>query len=187
MNVITAGPSVRDTTGAAMLSFVRRGLDLLYTTSAYLAAASMATIFGLTIAQMVCRVLALNVRGLSDYAGYFMAASAFLAFAHTLNHGSHIRIEIFASFLGRYRVYAEAWALACSAAIAGWFTWYAWSMVYWSFKLGDISTGMDATPLWIPQMAMATGSALFTLALIDNLVQLIWCGKHIIQTSSEAV
>jgi TRAP-type C4-dicarboxylate transport system permease small subunit len=187
MKATTANPPLSGSMGATVLPLVRRSLDHLYAVSGYLAAASMLAIFGLTIAQMVCRLMAFNISGLGDYAGYFMAASAFLAFAHTLNSGSHIRIEVFSSLLGRYHIYAEAWALGCSTMIAGWFSYYACNMVYWSFKLGDISTGMDATPLWIPQMTMAAGSALFTLALADNFIQLIYCGKHSIQASTEAL
>jgi TRAP-type C4-dicarboxylate transport system permease small subunit len=166
---------------------MRRGLDGLYAACGYLAAASMVAIFGLTIAQMACRVMAFNVRGLGDYAGYFMAASAFLAFAHALNMGSHIRIEVFSALLGRYRCYADSWALGCSTAIAGWFAYYACNMVYWSFKLGDISTGMDATPLWIPQTTMALGSVLLTVALADNFLQLVISGRHSIKASAKAL
>lgn len=187
MKATAANPPRSDSWGMTALPLVRRNLDLLYTVSGYLAAASMVAIFALTIAQMVCRLLAFNVSGLGDYAGYFMAASAFLAFAHTLNSGAHIRIEVFSSLLGRYRIFAETWALGCSTMIAGWFSYYACSMVYWSFKLDDISTGMDATPLWIPQMVMAAGSALFTLALADNFIQLIFHGKHSIQASAEVL
>jgi TRAP-type C4-dicarboxylate transport system permease small subunit len=35
------------------------------------------------------------VRGTDAYAGYTMAACAFLALARTLKHGEHIRVELF--------------------------------------------------------------------------------------------
>jgi hypothetical protein len=34
------------------------------------------------------------VPGTDAYAGYFMAASGFLALAHTLKHGEHIRVTL---------------------------------------------------------------------------------------------
>jgi TRAP-type C4-dicarboxylate transport system permease small subunit len=34
----------------------------------------------------------------------------------------------------------------------------------------DISTGNDATPLWIPQIAMAVGTVLLAIAFVDELV-----------------
>lgn len=185
MSIAAAGPSLRETRPGTVLTVIRKGLDHLYDVCGYLAAACMVAILVLTIGQMACRLLAINIRGLTDYAGYCMAGAAFLAFAHTLNNGGHIRIEIFASLLGRYRVYADGWALACSAAVTGWFAYYSCSMVYWSYKLGDVSTGLDATPLWIPQVPMAIGSVLFTVALADHLLQLLLTGKHGIKPSTE--
>ena len=37
----------------------------------------------------------------------------------------------------------------------------------------DISTGLDATPLWIPQIGMAVGTSLFALAFLNDLVLLL--------------
>ena len=169
----------------ATLRVIRRGLDLIYLWSGYLAAACMLAILVLTMGQVVTRYAGINLRGLTSYAGYFMAASTFLALAHTLNSGTHIRIETFSALLGRYRRYAEVWALGGTAAIAGWFAYYSCSMVYWSWKLDDISTGLDATPLWLPQMSMAVGTVLFALALADNFVRVLFTGHHGIQKSSE--
>ena len=185
MSIATAGPSLRVSRSGAVLPAIRSGLDFIYLACGYLAAACMIAILLLTVSQMVFRALAINIRGLTDYAGYCMAAAAFLAFAHTLNNGSHIRIEVFTGLLGRYRVYAEGWALASSTAITGWFAYYSCTMVYWSYKLGDVSTGLDATPLWLPQVPMAIGSVLFTLALADHFLQLLFTGKHGIVPSTE--
>jgi hypothetical protein len=35
----------------------------------------------------------------------------------------------------------------------------------------------DATPIWIPQLAMAFGTILVSIALWDNLVRLVFTGK----------
>ena len=51
-----------------------------------------------------------------------------------------------------------------ATGIAAWFAYYSCSMVYWSYTLGDVSQGMDATPLWIPQLSMALGTVLFAIA-----------------------
>ena len=39
-----------------------------------------------------------------------------------------------------------------------------------SHQFHDISTGNDATPLWLPQLAMAVGTAVLAIAFIDELV-----------------
>lgn len=153
-------------------------LDRIYLYAGYLAAASLCMIMILTMLQIVGRYAGYNIRGLTDYAGYFMAASAFLAFAHTLNKGAHIRIELFISLLGRGRKYAEWLCFVAATAIASWFAYYCCDMVYWSYTLGDMSQGQDATPLWIPQLSMAFGAVLLAMALADHTLRLLFLGDH---------
>ncbi|MDP3412127.1 MAG: TRAP transporter small permease, partial [Polaromonas sp.] len=50
----------------------------------------------------------------------------------------------------------------------------------------DISTSSDATPLWIPQIAMALGAVILLIAFIDELVLEIR-GKRITAASAEAL
>ena len=42
-----------------------------------------------------------------------------------------------------------------------------------SRTFNDISQGNDATPLWIPQLAMAAGATVLLVAMIDDFVLLI--------------
>jgi TRAP-type C4-dicarboxylate transport system permease small subunit len=165
------------------LMAMRRCLDFLYVWSAYLAAASMVMVLLVTIAQIITRYAHITVTGLSDYAGYFMASSAFLAFAHALNRGVHVRVEFALAFAGRLRFGIELLSFALGALVSGWFAFYACRMVWWSWKFGDISTGLDATPLWIPQLSMAFGSVLFAVAITDQLLQLVFTGAHSVPQS----
>lgn len=169
------------------LQKIWKRLDRLYLLSGYLAAVCMLGIFALTMAQIGGRLIGLNLRGATDYAGYFMAASAFLAFAHTLNRGVHIRIELFLSMLGGFRRWAEIACFLCSTAIAVWFAYYSWTLVYWSYVLGDVSQGLDATPLWIPQLTMAAGASLLALAVADHGLRLALTGNHGIPIAPDAV
>jgi TRAP-type C4-dicarboxylate transport system permease small subunit len=182
-----AGAGVSQTLGRLKLEPVWRQLDRLYLASGYLAAFCMVCIFVLTMAQIGGRLIGQNLRGVTDYAGYFMAASAFLAFAHTLNRGAHVRIELFLSMLGSYRNWAEKLCFLCSTAIAVWFSYYTWTMVYWSYALGDVSQGLDATPLWIPQLSMAFGASLLALAVADHGLRLVLTGDHGIEAAPDAV
>ena len=45
-----------------------------------------------------------NLRGTDAYAGYCMAAAAFLALAHTLKRGEHIRVTLFLDRFGPRRI-----------------------------------------------------------------------------------
>jgi TRAP-type C4-dicarboxylate transport system permease small subunit len=177
----------RGNAGPHPLDGIWRKLDCIYLYAGYLAALFLVCIFLTTILQVFSRIAGVNISGLTDYAGYFMAASAFLAFAHTFNKGAHIRIELFMSMMGRFRRQAEWFSFFISAAIASWLSYYTWSMVYWSRKLNDISTGLDATPIWIPQMSMAFGVTLLAICVIDHSLRLLLTGNHQLPASPDAL
>lgn len=162
-------------------------LDRFYLYCGYLAGFFLVCIFLTTMLQVVSRLSGVNIRGLTDYAGYFMAASAFLAFPHTFNKGAHIRIELFMSMMGRYRVVAEWFSFLASSAIAIWLAYFAWSMVYWSSALNDISQGLDATPIWIPQLSMAIGLSILAFSVVDHTLRLMLTGEHRLPASPDAL
>ena len=162
-------------------------LDRLYDYSGYLAAFFLVCIFLTTMLQVASRLLFLNLYGLPDYAGYFMAASAFLAFAHTFNRGAHIRIELFLSMMGRFRVWGERFSFMEATAVALWMGYFSWSMIYWSRQLNDISQGMDATPLWIPQLSLAFGMTILAISIMDHSLRLLLIGDHQLPAAPDAL
>ena len=48
------------------------------------------------------------------------------------------------------------------------FAYFSVRLAWQSYTLHDISTGIDATPLWLPQLAMAAGTVIFAVALVDE-------------------
>jgi TRAP-type C4-dicarboxylate transport system permease small subunit len=162
-------------------------LDRLYLYCGYLAAFCMVMIFVITMLQIAGRAVGFNPRGLTDYAGYFMAGSAFLAMAHTLNKGAHVRLELFLSMMGPRRIFAEWFAFAVTTVIAVWLSFYSWSLVYWSFNLGDMSQGLDATPIWIPQSSMAFGFTMMAICVVDHGLRLVLTGDHGISSAPDVV
>ena len=136
------------------------------------------TILVLVTLQMAARWTGEMFPGSTDYAGYFMASSTFFAFAYALNSGSHIRVNILLNAMGKRRRWLEVWCFAIASALSVFWAWNTIRAVYWSRKLNDISQGLDATPIWIPQLAMAAGSTVFAVALIDNLVRIVCFGTH---------
>lgn len=156
---------------------LRKGLDAVYLASGIAAAGFMTLILGIIMLQVAARWFGFVVPGSTSYAGYCMAASSFLALAYALNHGSHIRVGLLLVHLGRWRSWGEAWCLLVGAGLASYFAAYAVKGVWWSYRLNDISQGQDATPLWIPQLAMAFGTILVAVALWDNLIGLLITGK----------
>lgn len=166
------------------LQLLRSALDRLYTASGVLAALFLITILTLILLQMLARWTGEVFPGAPDYAGYAMAAASFFAFAHALNHGAHIRVSILLNALGtRGRRIVEVWCFSIAAALAWYFCFYAIKTTWWSYKFGDISQGQDATPLWIPQMAMVIGAIIFAIALTDNLIHVLFSGNHRIKSN----
>jgi TRAP-type C4-dicarboxylate transport system permease small subunit len=150
---------------------VRRLLDALYDGAAWLAALFMVGLLVMVLLSVVSRQLHFYVPGTDAYAGYLMAASGFLALAHTLKRGEHIRVTLLIGRLqGRARRGMEIWALLAASALASLSAFYSARLVWQSRVFNDISTANDATPLWIPQLGMAIGTAILAIAFIDELV-----------------
>ena len=57
--------------------------------------------------------------------------------------------------------------------LAGFFTWYACDMLWFSFITHDVSQGLVPVPLWIPQTGMALGLAVLLVALLDDLLVVV--------------
>jgi TRAP-type C4-dicarboxylate transport system permease small subunit len=146
-------------------------LDGLYDAAAWLAALAMVGVLVMVLLSIVSRQVGFHVAGTDAYAGYSMAAAGFLALAHTLKRGEHIRVTLLLSHLkGKARQALEMWALTAAVALAGLFAFYSVRLAWVSRTLNDISTGNDATPLWIPQLAMAAGTLILLIALMDEWV-----------------
>jgi len=148
---------------------VRKLLDTLYDGAAVLAALFMVGLLGMVLLGIVSRLAHFHVPGTDAYAGYLMAGCGFLALAHTLKRGEHIRVTLLLSHLhGRARRGLEIWALGAATALAALFAFYSVRLVWQSRQFNDISTANDATPLWIPQIAMAVGSLILLVAFVDE-------------------
>jgi len=157
---------------------MRRLLDRLYDAAAYLAAFFMIGTLAMVALGIVARLGNWFIAGTDSYAGYCMAACGFLALAHTLKRNEHIRVTLVLEHAGpRTRRALELWALAAATLLAAAFAWYSARLTFQSWQFNDVSTGNDATPLWIPQLAMAVGTLVLLVALVDELV-LEWRGQR---------
>jgi TRAP-type C4-dicarboxylate transport system permease small subunit len=161
------------------VTIIRKTLDVLYLAAGVLAALCLVSILVLIVAQMIARWTGEIFPGAPNYAGYAMAAASFLAFANALNKGAHIRVSLLLNAVpsGPRRL-LEIWCFALGAAVAWYFTYYAYWFVYWSWKFNEVSQGQDAIALWIPQSVMVLGGGLLAIALTDNLLHVIFKGEH---------
>jgi len=166
---------------------MRAWLDRLYDAAAWLAALMMVGTLVMVVLGMVDRYVSINFRGTDMYAGYFMAGAGFLALAHTLKKNEHIRVTLLLNALPPAAKRAlEIWSLCAAVLLSGLFAFYSIKLSWQSWDFHDISTGNDATPLWIPQIGMALGTLVLLVAFIDELVMELR-GQRVVAASDEAL
>ncbi len=167
-------------------NFLRKGLDRLYLASGWLAAASIMVIFLLVLCQVCLNAvdrlsglltgsaIGLTIPSYADFTGFFLAAASFLALAYTLREGGHIRVTLILTRLNeRLRRIFEIWSLLFCSTVAVYFTCYTFLLIKESYTYNDLSSGMIAVPIWIPQSTMLIGLIVLSIALIDELISVI--------------
>ena len=166
-----AGASRRRRTGLG------RVLDLLYLTGGYVSALALIAIVTLIAMKWGARVFGVTFSVGASYAGYAMATASFMAFAYTLNNSAHIRVTLGLNALGRRRFWGEAWCFALGGILSSWIAYEAFHFAHRNWERGRLSSGADATPLWIPQAPVVIGSVLLAVCFWDNLVTLLRTGR----------
>ena len=147
-------------------------LDRLARASGAAAAASLAAIAIIIAAQIVARLMGQQIPAADDFAGWAMAASAFLALPYALRHGDHIRVTLVAQMLPKsWQRTLEVLSTAIGVALACWGAWSVVNFVLDSWRFDEVAQGMLAVPLWIPQLSMAVGMVLFALMMADRLLR----------------
>lgn len=150
---------------------IRRALDALYLASGILAALFLLAIFGLMIGLSAGREVAINIPAGDDFAAWCMAAMAFLGLAHTFKSGEMIRVGLLLEKLhGRTRQFFEILALVVGSSFILYFAKNAVQLSYDSYRFDDMSQGVVAVPLWIPQSGYALGLVILLIAMLDELV-----------------
>ena len=166
---------------------MRRALDATYDAAAVLAALFLVGTLAMVLVGIAGRLLDFHLPGTDAYAGYCMAAAGFLALAHTLKRGEHIRVTLILEHVtGLAHRALTIWALAAGTLLALLFACYSIRLAYQSYDFHDISTANDATPLWLPQTLMAIGTTILAIAMIDELVLEV-TGKRRALTPTEAL
>jgi len=122
----------------------------------------------------VGRQFQLNIPAGDDFASWCMAAMAFLGLAHTFRNGEMIRVGLLIDRIeGRARHWIEIVALVVGSFFTGFFAYYAVRMTYDSWRFNDMAQGVLPVPLWIPQLGYSGGLVILSIALIDELVNVL--------------
>ncbi|XWN30566.1 MAG: TRAP transporter small permease [Devosia sp.] len=150
---------------------IRKLLDWLYGGSAVLACVFFVAIGACIVLQVATRLLGLHVPGLIDYSTYSMVAATFFGLAYTLKRDAHIRVTLLIGAVGGVgRRALELVCLTIGFAVLAYFSWFAVILALDSWRFGLKDLGLAATPLWIPQSAMALGAIIAAIAFLDELV-----------------
>ena len=166
---------------------MRRLTALFYRALMALAALAMVVAFVMVMLGIADRQFAWGLRGLDAYAGYAIAAALFLALPDTLRRDEHIRVTLLLQRLpARWRVGLEWWCLAAGLALTAFLAWYATRLVWVSHATGDVSQGSDATPLWLPQIALALGCLGLLLGFAEAMLVRAWGGIFFNKGGDEA-
>jgi len=179
---------------------MRSFLDRLYWLSGVVAAFFLAAIFAIVILQVAAntvdriagllfgRAIGIAIPSYADFAGFFLATTSFLGLAATLRKGALIRVNLLIQrFHGRARQVIELWCAGVGAFISGYATWYGVELAVESHHFNDLSTGIIAVPLWIPQTAMVLGLAILTIALADEFVAVLRGEEPVYAASGDAL
>ena len=165
---------------------MRRLLDRLYLASAILAAVCLASIAVVMLLQAGMREVGLLLRGADDIVSWLCAASAFLALAYTFRQGELIRVSLLLEKLpARARRPAETACLVGALLVVGYATWAVAGFVYESWQMQEVAQGLLEIPIWIPQMSLVIGLAVFLVAVIDELLAHLRGGKTAYQAAQD--
>ena len=122
----------------------------------------------------------------ADFSGFMLAGATFLALAHTLRAGGHIRVNLVTDRLPvRAQVVMEGFVLTTAALLIGYATWFVSGLVVESIHYGDVSNGIVPVPLWIPQSSAAFGLGLLLVAVLHTFVDLVRAGAPVLSTPDE--
>lgn len=178
MNAPTKRPATPATQGATL----RFRLTPLYRLGGWGAAACMIAICGLVSIQVLFRLLdailvvfggarlGLEIGGVSEMAAYLLVGASFLGTAYTFTHHAHIRMSLLIQRLPTtVRAFTETACLTVALALNLLLCGSLWELIGESLSYNDVSSGMLAIPLWIPQLALLIGMALMSLALLEAL------------------
>jgi TRAP-type C4-dicarboxylate transport system permease small subunit len=166
---------------------LRRFLDRLYAAAAWLAAACLASIALVMLAQAGMREFGMLLRGADDIVGWLCAASAFLALAATFRHGELVRVGLLTDRPApRARRRAELGALGLAVLVTGYILWASANFVYESWRFDEVAQGLIQIPIWIPQTSFVLGALVFFVAVLDEFMVLLAGGTPAYREAEQA-
>ncbi len=154
-------------------SALRRFLDGLYVASGVLSALCIVGVAATTLAQVVGRFAGVTIDS-TESAGFFLAGSTFLGLAYTFRRGAQIRVSLLLDRIGpAKRRVLDIWSTGAFLMATAYLVYWTFDLVHFSWKYNEISSGIIAMPLWVPRSAMAMGTLLLMISVIDTFIVML--------------
>lgn len=150
-------------------------IDACCTVGAWVAAGSA----GLLAAMLILEVIVTSFFSWSqawvvEYSMFLLAFVLFCGSGWTLRQGGHIRVSVLLQALPRRLAFAtDVLASALTIGVLAFASQALWPQALRSLEFGSTASFPMATPLWIPQVLLAVGVTLLTLAFIARLTRLL--------------
>lgn len=153
---------------------MRTCLNRLYLLCGYLSGAFILIMTLLIIAQIIGRLFGFIVPSVDDFSGYSLAAATFFGLAYTFKEGGHIRVTLAIKNLSPVgRKVQECAVLVVGTLLSAYMAYYMVHLVWESYIFEEVSYGYIPVPIWIPQVPVALGSIMLTVAIMDDLCRLL--------------
>jgi TRAP-type C4-dicarboxylate transport system permease small subunit len=155
---------------------MRKLLDRFYFGCGIVSCISIVFIVTVVALQVFLNVIdaAMALMGAPGLGLMIPSYATFLALAPAIRNGAHIRVTLIQERLPKpvQRVLFVLIALA-GTLVGALMTWALFTMAYESWEFNDMSTGLVAIPLWIPQSVLCFGSFALFVACADLFVELL--------------
>ncbi len=137
-------------------------------TGASVSALLIVALVGLIMVEIIGRSFFDYSTMLADeYSGYFYLALVFLGFAYTFDEEGHIRISIITSRLqDSVKRWVDIVAGVMTLAILLFALYYSWDFMMESYEMEMLSEGVSETPLYLTQIPIVVGLALFAFSAL---------------------
>ncbi|MGB6329877.1 MAG: TRAP transporter small permease [Halarcobacter sp.] len=136
---------------------------------------------GLLLVSLVCLILTeIFLRYFFDkstmiadeYSGYLYLASIFLGLAYTFTKDGHIRINIVTSRLNKQaNKFIDIFASIITLSVLAFILYRTVLFTYDSYEFEMLSEAVSETPLYLTQIVMPLGTALFILSVIAFIIK----------------
>jgi C4-dicarboxylate transporter DctQ subunit len=152
-------------------------IDALSMAGAWAAVFCILAILGLIVGEVAARNLFnYSIHFAWEFSAYFMGACFLLGAGYALRAGAQIRVNILITgvpdSVGRA---IDLVATLLSIAVVAYLSYALFQLTWLSWVRNSKSVQASELPLWIPQLALAVGAAIFTLQLAARAARLLRC------------